>query len=88
MVINMCDSLKCDKCNSISYKLYPIDNGLYICKRCKDKLENEKEEKIKNYMNYTYCNYYDNDCFKCAYKLTDKQGLWCRVQGKYVKNFK
>lgn len=86
----MCDSIKCDKCNSISYTLYPIEDSLYVCKKCKDKLENEeneKEEKIKYYMQSNYCNYYENDCFKCAYRLCDKEGLWCRAQGKYVKKF-
>lgn len=39
----MCDALKCDKCNSnYNQVLYPMDNGLYVCKRCKEKLENER----------------------------------------------
>lgn len=44
----MCDSLKCDKCNSISYTLYPIDDGLYVCKKCKDKIDNKEEIKYES----------------------------------------
>lgn len=35
-----------------------------------------------------FCNYYENDCFKCTYRLTDKYRLWCRVKGEYVYEYK
>lgn len=48
-------------------------------------------EKCKNIEETTkkkFCDYYQNDCFKCAYRLTDRYGLWCRVEGKYVYKYK
>lgn len=47
------------------------------------KIDKAKETTIDE-----FCNYYQNNCFECAYKLMEKQGLWCRVEGKYIYKYK
>lgn len=47
--------------------------------------------KCKNIEDITikkFCSYYKNNCYECAYRLTDKYGLWCRVNGKYIYEYK
>ena len=46
-----------------------------------------KSDNIESKTQKNFCSYYQNNCFKCAYRLTDKQGLWCRVEGKYLYEY-
>lgn len=48
----------------------------------------EKCKDIEEITKKRFCNYHQNNCFECVYRLTDKYGLWCIVEGEYVYKYK
>ena len=53
-----------------------------------NKIEVIRIDEVSKITINSFCKHHNNNCFKCAYKLIEKQGLWCRVEGKYIYKYK
>lgn len=47
-----------------------------------------KSKDVEESTKKQFCNYHNNDCFTCVYRLTDEIGLWCRAEGEYIYEYK